>query len=264
MSSITATKFIKEICKPLKGISLTNFMHDITFGKGQISMLVSDVNVFQFYHHNRVPTLCTDESGRTLDDGIYLNKTLENSRRDCAVLMPLLVKIGRRFGQNYGKNSIHIVERENNCQHFYSLFFDLEENDFLHWILNNGNFLKDFISNYNVEAKDIILEAKAKENRIILPTFSSFAHSMKLDIDKNTTQIRLFHKHLHMPIHLSKQQSQCLLLLMQGKTAKMIGLELQISPRTVEHYFEKIRNQLGCTSNKDLIASYGEQLYLLK
>lgn len=236
-------------------------MHDITFSKGQISMLVSDQNVFQFYYQNRIPTLCTDDSGRTLEAGVFINRTLENSRRDCAVLMPLLIKIGRRFGQNYGKNSIHIVERERDCQHLYSLFFDLEENDFLHWILNNGNFLKDFISNYNAKASDIVLEAKSNENRIVLPTFSSFLDSMKLDIvDKRATQLKLIHKHLHMPVYLTNQQSKCLLLLMQGKTAKMIGRELQISHRTVEYYFDKIRNQLGCRSNKELVASYGEQL----
>ena len=243
MFSIRATKFIQEICKPLQGIALTNFMHDITFEQGQISMLVNSKDVFQFYYNNRVPTLCTDETGRTLAAGVYVNKTLENSRRDCAILMPLLVKIGRRFGQNYGKNSIHIVERENDCQHLYSLFFDLEENDFLQWILNNGNFLKDFISAYNVRASDVILEAKASENRIVLPTFSYFAQAMKLDVTDQPPQLSLFHKHLHMPVYLTKQQSKCLLLLMAGKTAKMIGLQLQISHRTVEHYFEDIRHQ---------------------
>jgi DNA-binding CsgD family transcriptional regulator len=263
MFSLTATKFIQETCKPLHRNALTNFMHDITFTKGQISMLASDERVFLFYYDNKIPTLCTDDSGRMLDPGIYLNKTLEESRKDCAILMPLLVKIGKQFGQNYGKNSIHIVARENDCQHLYSLFFDLEENDFLHWVVNNGNFLDDFISAYNVAAKDIILEAKAENNRIILPTFSQFASSMHLDdksMSKNMPQLKVIHKSLHQPVHLPNQQARCLMLAIKGNSVKKIALEMQLSHRTVEHYLEKIRSLLGCSSIKELIIAYGDQL----
>jgi DNA-binding CsgD family transcriptional regulator len=259
--AITATNFIKETCKPLQNAALTNFMHDITFTKGQISMLVSDENVFLFYYRNKIPTLCTDESGRTLASGIYINKTLEASRKDCAILMPLLVNIGQQFGQNYGRNSVHIVVREDDCQHFYSLFFDLEEDNFLHWVLNNGSFLTDFIDQYNFSAKDLILEAKANENRIILPTFDEFSSSMQLNnLEKNIFQLKIFHRNLHVPLHLSSQQSRCLLLLAKGKSAKEIALEMKLSYRTVEHYLERIRKQLGCSSNKELIALYGDQL----
>jgi DNA-binding CsgD family transcriptional regulator len=259
--SINATKFIQEICKSLENIALTNFMHDITFKQGQISMLVNDADVFLFYYQHKIPTLCTDASGRTLADGIYLNKTLENSRRDCSILMPLMVKVGQRFGQHYGKNSISIVVREEHCQHLYSLFFDLEEKDFLHWVINNGDYLKDFIANYNVAANDVILEAKAEENRIVLPTFNDLGLAIHADDASDDRQkLCLFHKSMHMPIHLSIQQSKCLILLSRGKSAKEIAIEMKLSHRTVEHYLEKIREQLGCMSNRELIASYGSQL----
>jgi DNA-binding CsgD family transcriptional regulator len=283
--AIKATKFIKEICKSLHVNALTNFMHDITFEKGQISMLVSDERVFLFYYQNKIPTLCTDDSGRTLETGIYLNKTLENSRKDCAILMPLLVKVGKKLGQNYGRNSVHVVARENDCQHLYSLFFDLDENDFLHWILNNGSFLNDFISQYNLAANDVIIEAKAKENRIILPTFKNvfkdIAASMYLNApdsttqsqehstqsqehstqsQENTTQLKVIHKSLHMPIYLPSQQAKCLLLLIKGKSAKEIAIKMKLSHRTVEHYIERIRRQLGCSSTRELIVSYNDQL----
>jgi DNA-binding CsgD family transcriptional regulator len=256
----TATKVIQETCDSLHPHGLTNFMHDITFTKGQISMLVSDERVFSFYYQNNIPTLCTDETGRTLAAGVYLNKTLENSRQDCAILMPLLVNVGKRLGQNYGRNSVHVVTRETDCQHLYSLFFDLDENDFLHWIVNNGNFLQDFIHQYNFSAQDLITEAKAEENRIVLPTFKDFAAAMHLKVTADTTPVNVIHKSLHMPVHLSSQHAKCLLLLIQGKSAKEIARNMQLSHRTVEHYIEKIRRQLGCSSTKELIAAYSDQL----
>jgi len=255
--SITAASFIKEFCRPMHNISLTNFMHDITFGNGQISMLVNNANIFKFYYENKIPMLCTDDSGRTLETGIYLNKFLEERYQDCSVLMPLMVNVGKKYNQSFGQTSVHVVIREETCQHLYSLFFDLAENDFLHWVVNNGNYLQEFIDNYNYAAKDILLAAKATENRIVLPNSNQHHAS----IQPISLTLSLIHKQNKLPIHLSIQQSRCLELLMQGKSAKKIAIEMELSHRTIEHYLDKIRKILGCSSNKELIIFYYDQLH---
>lgn len=259
MFNITATKFIQEFYKPYQKLRLTNFMHDVTFGKDQISMLVSNKEIFLFYLKNKIPMLCTDDTGRTLSNGIYINKLLQEKHKDCAVLMPLMVRVGQQFGLNFGRNSLHIVNRESDCQHLYSLFFDLSEQDFLHWIINNGKLLNDLIENYNHIASDIILEAKSPENRIILPSFSPLNPDLKKD-DHDSRLLSVIHKDLNMPIFLSSQQSQCLRLLTHGKSAKEIATEMKLSYRTVEHYLERIKKLLGCHNNKELIIFYLDQL----
>ena len=267
MFSVAVSQFIREVCNPHKKIGMTNFLHDITFDQGQISMMLSDHHIAEHYKNFKIPTWGTDKEGRALADGVYLNKTLENTRKDCAILMPRLKKIGEKFKQNYGKNSVHIISHENDCQHLYALFFDLDENEFLHWIINNGDYLKDFIANYKIASKNIILEARAPENRIILPTTTDFIEAKNLKTINTglfeKSSLTLIHKDLQLPVHLPKQQGRCLLLMSQGKTAKEIAQELQISFRTVEYYFEKTRKQLGCETNKKLIAEYGEQLIFL-
>lgn len=267
MFSVAVSQFIREVCEPHKSIGMTNFLHDVTFDQGQISMMLSDHNITTHYQKHNIPTWGTDESGRALPDGIYLNKTLESTRKDCAILMPRLKKIGEKFNQNYGKNSLHIIAHDNDCQHLYALFFDLDENDFLQWVINNGEYLKDFIANYKNKSKDIILEAKADENRIVLPTTINFLESKNLKSVKEgilqKTSFTILHKDLQVPVHLPKQQGRCLLMMAQGKTAKEIAQELQISFRTVEYYFDKTRKQLGCETNKKLIAEYGEQLFFI-
>lgn len=258
MFALSITRFIQEFCRPHNKVALTSFMHDITFGKGQISMLVSSKDVFLFYSRNKIPMLCTDESGRTLAEGVYINRVLEEQYRDCAVLMPLMVSVGQQFGHNFGRNSLHVVARENDCQHLYSLFFDLSEPDFLHWVINNGGLLQDFIANYNFRAKDIILEAKQEENRIILPNFNPAA-AVK-NSGQDTAPLTIIHHKNKLPIYLSSQQSRCLRLLMKGKSAKEIGQAMKLSHRTVEHYLDKIRKTLGCASNKELVVLYFDQL----
>jgi DNA-binding CsgD family transcriptional regulator len=173
--------------------------------------------------------------------------------------MPLLPKVAEQHGHNYGQHSIHVVTRENDCQHLYSMFFDLVEADFLHWVVNNGHFLNDLIANYNVSAKDVILEAKEPGNRIVLPNSSALNLSDNQET-KPSKRLTVFHKYTNIPVHLSNQQSACLALLVQGKSAKEIGRHMQLSPRTVEHYMDIIRKLLGVTSNKELLAAYIDQL----
>jgi DNA-binding CsgD family transcriptional regulator len=54
-------------------------------------------------------------------------------------------------------------------------------------------------------------------------------------------------------IYLSAQEIKCLRLLMAGMTAKAIGKHLAISPRTVEHYLENIRNKFNVKNKIELI-----------
>jgi DNA-binding CsgD family transcriptional regulator len=258
---MNTAQLIQELCAPYKNLSLVNFMHDITYSHNQISMIVADQRMVAYYAQHQIPTLCTDTTGRILADGLYLNKTLEQSYKECSVLMPFLTKIGQQFSQNYGKNSVHLLIREQDCQHFYSLFFDLNEPDFLQWVINNGAFLTDLIAQYHQKGNDLILEAKANENRIKLPNTCEFMNTGQwTDLENKESLFSLFHHELNLPINFPKQQARCLVLMVQGKSAKEIAKELNISFRTVEYYFDKTRKQLGCSSNKKLIALYGDQL----
>jgi len=54
--------------------------------------------------------------------------------------------------------------------------------------------------------------------------------------------------------HLTQRQKECLYCLVQGMTIKQIATELTLSPRTVEHHIESIKNKLRCNSRSELIA----------
>ncbi|MBN9413114.1 MAG: helix-turn-helix transcriptional regulator [Candidatus Paracaedimonas acanthamoebae] len=54
-------------------------------------------------------------------------------------------------------------------------------------------------------------------------------------------------------ITLSKRQTQCLQLLMRGKTSKEIGKDLSISYRTVEYYFDILREKFHCQNRREII-----------
>lgn len=131
----------------------------------------------------------------------------------------------------------------------------------MHWIINNVNQLQNFIEYYKAVSKELIKEAKKPANRILLPIIKQ--NTSDNEVTNYNTDIliqKIIHKDTRIPIYLAKQQSICLALLMQGKTAKEIAIQMSLSFRTVQHYFERIRHILGCMSNKELIIRYGNQV----
>jgi len=53
---------------------------------------------------------------------------------------------------------------------------------------------------------------------------------------------------------LSCRERQCLRLLIEEKTAKETASILGLSRRTVEYYFENIKNKLSCWSKKEILS----------
>jgi DNA-binding CsgD family transcriptional regulator len=55
---------------------------------------------------------------------------------------------------------------------------------------------------------------------------------------------------------LSKREHEVLAHLARGKTAKQIGLQLDISRRTVEHHIQNIKYKTNCNSRSEIINMY--------
>lgn len=66
----------------------------------------------------------------------------------------------------------------------------------------------------------------------------------------------LFHAKTHEPVELTDQQALCLRYLVKGFTSKEIGQQLEISYRTVEVHLSTLKEKLGCSSSKELVALY--------
>ena len=81
----------------------------------------------------------------------------------------------------------------------------------------------------------------------------------KINNEKNPVYT-LSKKYLH--IALSQREEQCLFYLVYGKTAKMIGKILGLSPRTVEHYIDNIKSKFGCNTKMELIDKAINEGYL--
>lgn len=54
---------------------------------------------------------------------------------------------------------------------------------------------------------------------------------------------------------LTFQQEECLFFLVKGMTIKLIAKQLNLAPKTVEHYLEATKNKLNCHSRFELIST---------
>lgn len=52
---------------------------------------------------------------------------------------------------------------------------------------------------------------------------------------------------------LSKREGECLFYVLQGKSARQIAELLHLSKRTVETYYQNIKNKLGCETKTELL-----------
>lgn len=75
-------------------------------------------------------------------------------------------------------------------------------------------------------------------------------------VKKLVKQLDSGRHYLPMPfdnIYLTQREMDCLLGLLEGKSAKQIGKHLRLSPRTIEFYINKIKIKFKCRTTLELI-----------
>lgn len=95
----------------------------------------------------------------------------------------------------------------------------------------------------------------SREKKIIGIMGASFA------INSEMLNSKFFHKKLGNLIStslvanckLSKRQYDCLYLLLKGFATKQIAQRLNLSPRTIEHYINIIKQKFNCSTRQDII-----------
>ena len=122
-----------------------------------------------------------------------------------------------------------------------------DEIDYLHHI----DILTKFGGYFKREIKPLIERMKRDEYNLKhakgQPFFEADASVPLLSNDPNISQF------LEAISPLSQREQQCLELFKEGHSAQATAAILELSQRTVEHYFESIKNKLDCSSKRDLL-----------
>lgn len=118
-------------------------------------------------------------------------------------------------------------------------------------IISKSNLLQKFASYFVREARFIIAEIlNANYNLKNAKKEAFFIADPSIPL---VTQNPSALKFLQEIAPLSAQEFLCLELFKQGHSSQSAASVLKLSPRTVECYFENIKNKLGCSSKWDLL-----------
>ncbi|KTC78165.1 LuxR family transcriptional regulator [Legionella brunensis] len=127
--------------------------------------------------------------------------------------------------------------------------------DFLENLHTARDHLYQEISSITINSDDSALEKHVESLIEYLAKNNPISTEISY-LQLNNEHKILFHKTSHKPIQLTSQQAICLKLLSNGKSAKEIARDLNISFRTVEAHVAKIMRISGCSNSKELISLY--------
>lgn len=151
---------------------------------------------------------------------------------------------------------------------FVSIFgFVSEKTNFLEKIyLNHPNILKMFSHHFKKEMHSIICQMEEEQISLVdLNGNKFFPSGVPIQPTLSPSTYKAFLKDISMTdvlkkaALLSQRERQCLKLLLLQKSAKETAAELNLSPRTIEFYFENIKNKLTC-NNKNEVFGVSKEL----
>lgn len=104
---------------------------------------------------------------------------------------------------------------------------------------SNHSFLLEGLTFYKLEECKIVEVWQSWDMLGLLNQIGYFKPGLSNEIKRKST-------------YLSSREKQCLCLLLKNKTARETADQLQLSFRTIEYYFENIKDKLGCESKREL------------
>lgn len=134
-------------------------------------------------------------------------------------------------------------------------FYSIEFNGMIRPLFFNKYFIKNHHGeNVAIVAQTIDLTSSNLSNGIL----DLINNNQKIYADENL----YLTNRSYTDIDLSIRQSQCLFYLLKGYTNKEIARLLSLSPRTIEHYVDTIKDKMKCRNKGELIAKAIDKGYL--
>lgn len=165
-----------------------------------------------------------------------------------------------------------LIQKSDNFVEFFGLCANKEKSSLEDLYLNHPTLLKSFASHFKKELTPILTQMEQENFSLIDLKGQGFFNPKEppsQSITPATTLAYLDDLGMRCEIEkakkLSLRERQCLKLLIADKSAKETASILGLSSRTVEHYFENIKNKLSCWSKHEVlqIAKNLESLELL-
>lgn len=220
---------IKALCQPLfDSLNINYFDYCRLNNDNTFACLASDGDWLEHFFKRKYKLGCTIKS-----TGMHLWQAYCDDE---------LVKDAKTyFNHDHG---ISIFIKKDTYIEYFDFAAPSDNKQILSTYFNNQDILKNFCEEFKEQATPLI--SNIVSNPITIP--NTMCGELVSDLVADNTLLKSNRE------NLSERQLQCLLLIVKGMTVKQVGRELNLSPRTIEHYIEAIKNKLACFSRAELIA----------
>lgn len=149
-----------------------------------------------------------------------------------------------------------LIQKNNHFVEFFGFAGNRETSSLESLYLNHAQLLTSFGVHFKKELGLILREMAEEANSLINLKGQDFVCEQPICPDIAPAALLAYYRDLGMNCHtekLSLRERQCLKLLIENKSAKETASILGLSRRTVEYYFENIKNKLSCWNKQEVL-----------
>lgn len=255
---LNQSAYIAKLCDPLfKSTGIIGFLFIRIFNDGSVILLCNESQYLDWHLGNEY--LITPG----MPDEIETDKFIIMSNPEVVPnYNPVLQGLRNVFGYDY---PISLVEKNVDYTDTYSFVAPFTSQCNINLYLNSLEILEKFKSHFKLKMAKFL--KRAKNYRIYLPDHmwpsaaTSKDLSAMLETGNQNNSPYCKDKQAFLDINgneicLSKQQVEVMNFLSDGFTIKEIGNSMSLSPRTIEHYLEHIKEKFGCFKKSELIKCF--------
>ncbi len=248
--SLLHAQDISDICNPLQKLNITHFSHVRIDKKKKFSAIGTNPGFTEHYLNNKYYTADIHMVDENKFGNFFVWDGIEFSGQSG--------KMCHEAGQFGIHNPFTIIEKHNDGIDYYH-FASVSVNKQINQVyLANLDLLHLFIAHFKENINKSRVLKKAYDLTFDLDpnrTINFEDDSIHYDRSQFLQSIELKHPRLVIEnIRLSKRQSEVLRHVILGKTLKEISQLMNLSERTVRHYFENVKIKLNVFSRSELIS----------
>jgi DNA-binding CsgD family transcriptional regulator len=250
---------VKDIITPMHVMGIAGLFYVRIYPNGTIINLANNANWTEFYF-KQLET--TRYQSKDINDQFFTYDGISLWAFNAA--NPIWQDAKQYFGYS---NGVLICENHTHFREVIGFYSAENEQRMNHFYANQIDTLKKLKQSFTFQAQELIVQAESERQTWQHAVFPEFALGLSETTRQNLNSSLaheglqvVIHKETLTPIQLSPQRSRCLYYLLQGKSCQKIADAMRLSPKTVEHYLEILRKELGCCSSKELIIHYAHQI----
>lgn len=254
----------RALAEPLDTcFGINEFIYTYITGNGSFFVISNQPAPSEYYFsHHFYQSSALFRHPDNYQPGALLPTTIPNEKQE-----EIEVQMEGKFG--YSADTLLIIlRREKNVLHKFLFNTSNKKLPIVSFYLNNLSLLEKFCDYFLKEWAAYLKEMEKYTidiAQLVGPSFYTIDSSNLFmdEIQKKEAFLKSIGEipqSFILPGPFSRQERACLDLIFTGKTMKETSDILDLSPRTVEYYFENIKNKMNCMTKSEVI----EQLHYLK